>query len=267
MSVRNFVPELWSAQLLVAFRKNLVFQSLVNRNYEGEIRQAGDTVRITTPSAITVDDYAGTVTYQAPTSTSQALLIDQHKYWGFKLRDVDQAQANVSLMQAYMSEAAYSLADTVDQNISALYTEAQHSIDITLSSGDMYATMVEAGEDLDLANVSRGNRWVVMSPKGYSKLLKTDEFIHATAAGDSVVRTGEVGSIAGFRVYTSNNLVLATTRKYLFGTNDAITFAEQLVSTEAMRLETAFDDAVRGQLLFGRKVVRPAALGVINATE
>ena len=106
-----------------------------------------------------------------------------------------------------------------------------------------------------------------MSPKGYSALLKTDEFIHATAAGDNVVRTGEVGSIAGFRVFTSNNLVLATTRRYLFGTNAAITFAEQLVDTEAMRLEAAFDDGVRGQLVFGRKVVRPAALGVLNATE
>jgi hypothetical protein len=270
MSVRNFVPELWSAQALIAFRKNLVFGNLVNRDYEGEIRSFGDTVKINTPGPITISDYAGTVTYQAPTSTQQALLIDQRKYWAFKLDDVDQAQANVSLMQLSMSEAAYALANNVDGNIAALYTETGLTdTTITLSSGDMYETMVTAGQKLDDQNVPRGNRWVVMTPRGYAKLLKTDEFIHATASGDQVVRTGEVGQIAGFRVYMSNNLVTTgtTVYKYMYGTNQAITFAEQMVSTEAMRLETSFDDAVRGQLVFGRRVVRPSALGVITATE
>ena len=267
MSVTNFIPELWSTQLLLAFRKDTVFGNLINRDYEGEIRQAGDTVHITTPGAITVGDYSGTITYQEPDSTQQALLIDQQKYWAFKLADVDRAQANVDTMQRYMAESAVSLVDTVDQNIAALYTEAATSINVTLASDDMYEKFVEAGEALDILNVPRGGRWAVVSPKGYSAVLKTDEFIHATAAGDNVVRTGEVGSIAGFTLYRSNNVALATTRRYLFGTNAAITFAEQVVQTRAMPLENSFHEGVSGLMVFGRKVVRPAALGVLNATE
>jgi 2-polyprenyl-6-methoxyphenol hydroxylase-like FAD-dependent oxidoreductase len=84
---------------------------------------------------------------------------------------------------------------------------------------------------------------------------------------DSVSRTGEVGMMAGFTIYTSNNLVLDTTRKYMYGTTAAITFAEQVISTEALRGATAFADQLRGRLVYGRKVVRPSALGVISATE
>jgi len=269
MAIDNFIPELWSTQLLVAFRKAHVFNSLVNRNYEGEIQNAGDTVRITTPAAITVGDYSGTVTYQTPTSAQQSLLIDQDKYWAFELDDAAQVQANVSLMQAYMQEAAYALADNVDQNIGALYAQTGLT-DIALTIGtaaDNYPAYVTAGRYLDEANVPRTGRWVVISPAGYAALLKTTEFTHATTAADSVIRTGEVGQIAGFSVYVSNNLTLATTRKYMYGTNAAITFAAQVVKTEATRRDTAFKDAVRGRFVFGRKVVRPSALGVISATE
>lgn len=273
MSVSNFIPELWSTQLLTALRKNLVFQSLVNRNYQGEITGQGDTVKITTPSAITVGDYSGSVSYETPLSTQQSLLINQAKYWAFKLEDVDQAQANVSLMAAYMEEAAVSLADTLDAALASLYTgagDSSLSIDLTASGANrenLYPKLVDAGRILDENNVPRGGRWFVTSPKGYAHVLKEPEFIHASAAGDSVLRTGEVGSIAGFQVYTSNNLALATSRKYLYGTNAAITLAEQVAETEALRLEASFTDAVRGLLVYGHTVVRPAALGVISATE
>lgn len=266
MSVRNFVPELWSAQLLTSFRKNLVFGNVVNRNYEGEIQQAGDTVKITTPSAITVNDYSGSVSYQTPASTQQSLLIDQKKYWAFDIDDIDAAQANVSLMAAYMEEAGVALADEVDKNLAALYTAAgQSAINVTLASDDYYKKMVTAGQKLDEANVPRAGRWHVTSPAGYAAVLANSAFIHATAAGDNVLRTGEVGSIAGFTVFVSNNLVVSggTTTNAMYGTSAAITFAEQLRETEAIRREASFADAARGLLLFGRKVVRPNALGVM----
>ena len=64
MSVANFIPEIWSARVLHNFRKTYVFRGLCNTDYEGEIKGAGDTVRINTPGAVTVSDYAGSITYQ-----------------------------------------------------------------------------------------------------------------------------------------------------------------------------------------------------------
>jgi N4-gp56 family major capsid protein len=270
MSVNNFIPELWSTQLIESFRKNHVFSGLVNRNWEGEIRNAGDTVRITTPAAITVAAYTGSVTYQTPTSAQQSLIIDKDRYWAFQLDDVDQAQANVSLMQAYMQEASYSLADDVDADLASLYVQSGlASIALDLGSDDFYDKMVQAGQQLDEANVPRGGRWVVMTPKGYADLLKNDAFIHATATGDNLIRTGELGSISGFSVFVSNNLVntTAATYAYMYGTNSAITMAEQVISTEALRGASAFADQVRGRFVYGRKVVRPFALGTILSDQ
>lgn len=279
MSVQNFIPELWETQLLTNFRKNLVFGNVVNRDYEGTIRNAGDTVHITTPTAISVNAYSGTVNYETPASTQQALLIDQKRYWAFQLEDVDQAQANVSTMQAYMSEAAFALADDVDKHLAGLYVSAgstentAQKINMTTSPVSMYALAVKAGQNLDEKNVPRGGRWMVVSPAGYAAMLRDAAFVHATAVADQLIRTGEVGSISGFTVYVSNNLVDSSGGKdrtsvwFMYGSTAAITVADQLVKTEAMRLEDAFADGVRGLLLYGTKVVRPAALGAIKVDE
>jgi len=270
VSVKNFIPELWSRLLLTNFRKNHVFASLVNRNYEGEIRNQGDTVKITTPSAITVGPYTGTVTYEVPASTQQNLLIDQAKYWAFAIDDIDEAQANVNTMAAYMEEAAQSLADEVDKNLAALYTDAgltQISLDV--GTDDFYDKLTVANQQLSEANVPKDGRWVVITPKGHSNLLQNDAFIHATQKGDAVIADGRIGRAAGFNVYESNNLVNTTASSfaYMYGTNRAITLAEQVVKTEAIRREASFSDGARGLLVFGRKVVRPASLGVILADE
>jgi hypothetical protein len=270
MAISNFIPEVWSTQLLVAFRNSHVFRNLVNRNYEGDIRNSGDTVKITTPAAITVGAYSGTVSYQTPTSAQQSLLIDKDRYWAFELDDVDQAQANVSLMQAYMNEAAYALAQDVDEDIAGLYTDSGLTdIDLDVGSDDHWDALVEAGQQLDEENVPREGRWYVVTPKGYANLLKTTEFVHATQGGDRAIAMGEVGMAAGFRVFKSNNLTNTTsnTYAYMYGHTSAITMAEQVISTEALRGATSFADQVRGRLVYGRKVVRPAALGTILADE
>jgi len=270
MAIANFIPELWSTQLITAFRKATVFGQLVNRNYEGDIRNGGDTVKITTPAAITVGAYSGTVSYQTPTSAQQSLAIDQDIYWAFELDDVDQAQANVNLMQAYMVEAADALAQSVDVNLAGLYTGAGLTqIELDVGTSDFYDIMVLGAQRLDEANVPRAGRWVVMSPRGYADLLQNTNFISATDAGATLVREGALGRVAGFDVLVSNNLASAEAnhKEYLYGTNAAITMAEQVINTEALRRDAAFKDAVRGRMVYGRKVIRPSALGVIHADE
>ena len=57
MSVANFIPAIWSARLLAHLDKKHVYASLVNRDYEGEIRNFGDTVKINQIGDITIKDY------------------------------------------------------------------------------------------------------------------------------------------------------------------------------------------------------------------
>ena len=92
MAVTSFIPEIWAARLLEHLDKAHVYAALMNRDYEGEIRNAGDTVHINTIGDITVDDYDGTaITYEALSTTSQDLKIDQAKYFAFGVDDVEKA--------------------------------------------------------------------------------------------------------------------------------------------------------------------------------
>jgi len=266
--IANFKPTLWAARLQANLDKTLVFRGLVNTDYEGEVK-VGGTVKINRPGRITVSAYEGSVAYQAPTSTQQTLAISKDEYFAFAVDDLDRVQANVNLVDTYTQEAAYSLGQNIDADIAGLYVDAGAGsvIALTLASGDYYDALVEAGMQLDKNSVPRAGRWHVTSPEGYAALLKNDKFIHATAQGDAVVASGFVGQAAGFRIIVSNNLVVATGTKSLFGTNAAISFAQALEGNpEALRLQGQFGDGVRGRVAWGRKVIEPKALGVINLT-
>lgn len=268
MAIANFVPELWSSSLLTAFRKDFVFSPLVNRNYEGEVANQGDTVKIQTPVTIPVAARSGSITYTTPTSTTQSLLIDQDYEWAFQVEDLEKVQSNVNLITTYVEEGSISMADQIDGDIASLYTAGTAGdVAITLASGDMYDAVVDAGKNLNENNVPTTGRWLVVSPAGYASLLKNDKFIHATAQGDSVIRNASIGMVGGFSVYMSNNTVLATTQKYMYGHTSAITWAGQLQNFEALRDKDNWNDHVRARMVWGRKVVRPTALGTISATE
>jgi hypothetical protein len=164
------------------------------------------------------------------------------------------------------------LADAQDSYIANLYNDAGETVTGEFSSSTAYAKIVEAGMKLDENNVSRQGRWMVASPWAFAELLKSDEFIRATALGDSVVQNGVIGSIAGFQVFLSNNLYTTTVAgetytHLLAGTSQAITMADQLNAIEAYRPENSFSDAVKGLQLFGAKVIRPEALVDIIAQK
>lgn len=269
MSVGNFKPSIWSRELLYSLKKSLVGNSIVNRNYQGEISDAGDTVRIQTPNAITVGDYTGAdISFQGLTSATQSLLINIAKYFAFLVDDVDQAQANIQLMQSYMQESSFSLADAADTAILNKFVDADSDNIVgpqALTKSNIYEKTVDAKKNLSLQNVPTMNRWVVYSPEEIALIENSSEFLAASDLGDSTKRTGFVGRIAGFEVFESNNVnQTGNVRNNLYGYTGAITFADQIVSTEAGRREKGFSDFVKGLHVYGIKTIRPKGLGTIR---
>jgi hypothetical protein len=96
MAITFFQPEIWAAQLLSVLEKSLVYAgpSVVNRDYEGEIANAGDTVHITSIGDPTIGTYTKDtdITVQVLTDADRALLIDQQKYFAFEVDDIDLRQ-------------------------------------------------------------------------------------------------------------------------------------------------------------------------------
>lgn len=289
MAITRFRPEIWSAALLVALRKALVYAApgVVNRDYEGEIADAGDIVRITSISRPTVAPYVPNVTSITPeelTDAQRNLVVDQAQYFAFKVDDVDARQAKGDVIGQAMSEAAYALADTADQYVAALYTQAQASnvvssvtIDLTNpTSWDAEAAkayndiLVPLKVKLDEANVPTDGRYCIMPPWLHGVLLRDPRFVKANEAGtDTGLRNGMVGRAAGFDVRISNNAPVPTTNNSIVtaGRASAITFAEQINKTEAYRPESGFSDAIKGLALYGAKVLRPDSLAYATAIQ
>lgn len=278
MAITNFIPEVWAAQLQTSLKKNLVFGGVANRNYEGNIANAGDTVRIVSISRPTVASYvknSTTITPETLTDAERSLTVDQCKYFAFELDDVDARQAlnGGALMSEAANEAAYALADTLDQYVASLYTEGDAGNKITTTSITDAAKAVKGLIDLktklDVANVPNQGRYVIVPPWYVALLLQSDLFVRVDASGTSeALRNGQVGRAFGFDVLMSNNCVNVTGDDWIVqaGTPAAITLAEQINKVEAYRPQSAFSDAVKGLHLYGAKVVRPAALASLVAS-
>ena len=276
MAVTTFIPEIWNARLLYALRNDLVYTNLFNRNYEGEIRQQGDTVHINTITDITIKDYTRNTDIDNPeqlTTADQTLVVDQAKYYNFYLNDVDKAQANPGLIDAAMASASHGLAEAVDKYLADLLAKASGTITAGLGStstpmqvtaASAYELLVDMKTAMDKANVPKLGRKVVLPPEFEGYMLKDNRFANNGGKGEGRLENGAVARAAGFDIYISNNVPNTSGAKYkiIASTQESNTYAEQLIKTEAYRREKGFDDGVKGLHVYGAKVIRPGAVAV-----
>lgn len=275
MAVTNFIPQLWAGALLAHLDKAHVVANLVNRNYEGDIRAFGDTVKITSIGDITVKDYTENQDINAPedlSTTQKILTIDKQKYFNFQIDDVDAAQVRSPLMDAAMQRAAYALADETEKIIlKAIDTDATNKQvpAKTLDETNIYKEIVKVKTTMDKANVSTMGRYLIVSPDTHALLLQETRFTATGGAmAEDIIRNGFVGRILGFDVYLSNNIdTLTNGNAAIAGVEMAVTFAEQIIQTEAYRMEKRFADAVKGLNVFGVKVIYPEALVCLKKTN
>jgi len=287
VAITRFRPEIWSANLLVALRKQLVYAGpgIMNRDYEGEITQSGDTVRITSIGDPTIGTYNAnttTVTPEELTDAQRTLVVDQAKYFSFFVDDIDQRQAKGNVIPEAMSRAAYKIADVVDQYVASFYTGAQTANVLGSTGSPILAgptadttkslfydlVLVPLRTKLNRANVQSEGRYVVVSPEATARLLLDSRFIKVNESGTSeALRNGIVGRAAGFDILESNNVPNPTGNVHVIqaGVNRAISFAEQINKTEAYRPEAKFADAVKGLVLYGAKLLRPDSIAVAYA--
>ncbi|MDY7102126.1 MAG: P22 phage major capsid protein family protein [Actinomycetota bacterium] len=282
MSVESFVPEVWVARILVALRARTIYASpvVVNRDYEGEIADGGDTVTINTVGRPTVSDYvpgSTTITPEAVVTAARKLTVDQMKHFAVAIDDVDAAQAKggSNLLSLAADEAAFELRDVADTFVAGLYTQAAEANQlgtVTIDSpDDAYGMLVDLRTKLTRASVPTEGRYVIVEPWIYAFLLRDDRFIDYSKSGTTQgLREGQVGRAAGFEVYESVNapsLDSGDDNIVLAGYPGAITFADQVVKMKAYEPEDSFSDAVKGLHVYGAKVIRPEGLATCQASQ
>ena len=252
----TFIPAVWSAKMNAKFYAASTFADVSNTDWQGEVSGMGDKVIINTAPTITVADYvAGTnLTYQAPTPSTQELLIDKGKYFAFQVNDVLEYQSKPNLIDMFSVDAAEQMRTRIDSNCwyntfsgaaaankgataglqSGSYNLGTDLVPVTLTAANVLQKILEMASVLDEQNVPASDRWLVIDPFTRTLLMQSN-LAQAQFMGDdtSALRNGLIGMIDRFKVYVTNQLpkaVAGTATPWLSGdgTENAITSASNL---------------------------------------
>lgn len=269
-----FIPEIWSPEVKMAVESNLVMGNLVLRDYEGDIKNSGDTVRISEISNLTVGNKAAStdVSYETITEAQSTILIDKHKYAAFKLEDIVATQANVDLMQKYSAKVGYALAKQIDTDLLALYVALSQSVG-TAGTDITQDNFLTAIQYLDVADAPETQRYGVFHASQKAAFLNVDEFIRYDANGvggaQSPIIRGNFGEIYGVQIFFSTNV---TTTGSPTGDHNLVFHREAfaLAMQKDVRVQSQYDldalaDKVVGDVLYGVSEYRDT-FGVVLKT-
>jgi hypothetical protein len=283
-----FVPEIWSGKLIEKFYAATVLAAIANTDYEGEIRNMGDKVKIRTKPTITIRDYTldMILTVDRPSGSTIELTIDFAKFFNLVLDDIMERQADMNLLSMWADDASEQLKITIDTTVlglidagvaaankgstagvkSANIDLGATGVPVSLTPTNVVNYIVDLGTVLDEQNIPETGRWLVIPP-WVAGMVKKSDLRNASISGDgvSLVRNGRLGMIDRFTLYASNLLPTATegsaTAYRIFaGHPHGLTFASQLSNVETIRSEQTFGTILRGLQVFGAKVLDGIAL-------
>ena len=273
MSVKNFIPMVWAKAIEQNREKMMVAAKLCNRDYEGEIKELGDKVKINGVSRPTITDYDdinGLGEFERLQDQSTMLEITQSKAFHFYVGDIDKRQSAGNIMNAELTEAAAALAEVMDSYIYSLYKEA--GITTTVDS-------ITDANILTVINQTLGKLWKNNVPTTEPVSLEvTPEFLTKlqmakllTDTDNSKVLEGGIAhklKTFNIDVYMSNNLPKDNGKDIcILRTKKAISFAEQLKEIKSYEPQNFFGEAVKGLQVYGAKVIRPDEMAVIKIGE
>ncbi len=276
MAIKNFIPTVWSETLYEQLDKQYIAVRNCNRDFDGEIKEQGGTVKICGVGNINIFDYTKNTdisNMQTLSDLYAEIVISRARAFNFQIDDIDRAQANPKLMKAAMKVAASALANDADKYVFSLYQYAD--IDNHLTCKDTTAEnivdhIIAARELLFDNNVTNNDEVVLeVSPQIASFILKAKISL-SNDISDTALSSGVLGTIAGCKVYVSNNIhkeeeeIDIIYHKCMMRTKRAIAFAEQLSEIDAYRPESRFADAVKGLHLYGASVIYPKEVVLLN---
>ena len=269
MALTNFISTVWSENLLSQMGKKYIAVANCNREFEGDIKGSGDRVKICGVGDINVFDYTRNADFETSaqqlSDSVKTLIISQAKAFNFQIDDIDRAQSNPKLMDAAVRNAAAALANTADQYVFSLCVKAGSNIAGNVTEDNVLDLIIDARTKLLENNVcDPGDIVIEVSPAVGALILKNKINI---SNSDTALETGCIGTVAGCKVFISNNIVVSgNTHKCLARSKRAIAFAEQLSEMDAYRPEKRFADAVKGLHLYGAEVIYPSEMVRLDLT-
>jgi N4-gp56 family major capsid protein len=293
----KFIPEIWSDEIVAAYKKNLVLANIVMKmNFKGK---KGDVVHIPAPTRGSASAKAAStaVTLIADTETEVLVNINKHFEYSRFIEDIVEAQALNSLRQFYTADAGYALAKQVDTSLIQLGRVANGG-----STGAQYGSAFIGGDGTTAfdytANTNTGNasaltdaairrtiqrlddndtpmdgRFFIIPPSSRNTLMGLSRYTEQAFVGNgNAIRTGEIGNLYGIPVFTSSNADSASAtaafptsgsaiaRVCLMGHKDSMVLVEQMgIRSQTQYKQDYLATLFTSDTLYGVAALRSAA--------
>ena len=284
-SLDDFIPEVWSDDVIAGYKKHLVLAALVARiNHKGK---KGDIIHLPAPvrGAASAKAANAVVTLVTSESSEVQVVINKHYEYSFLIEDILEVQGMASVRRFYTDDAGYALATQTDNDIRDLaatwnsgtaYSGAVIGSDgstaYDASGAGNGAALTDAGlrrviQTLDDNDVPMRDRFLVIPPVEKRRLLGITRFTEQAFTGEAgsgnSIRNGLVGDVYGIPVYVSTNIATIESlnsipfRVALMFQKDSLVLAEQLgVRTQAQYKQEALGTLVTADRLYGTKTLR-----------
>ena len=287
---REFIPELWSDEIIAEYKRSLVVGNLVTKM--PMTGKKGDTMHIPKPSRgqASLKGAATTVTIQQTGNDEVQVVVDKHYEYSRLIEDIVDVQALDSLRKFYTDDAGYALAKQMDDDIHALGkrlgdgdgTSYVHSASYRMAADGTGAEAFVAGEAvgefsdaglrdliqvLDDNDVAMDGRVLVIPPSARNTIMGIDRYQSSDFVDGRGVNTGQIGTLYGIDVYVSTNCPVIETgvKAGLLFHKDAFVVAEQMtVRSQTQYKQEFLADLLTSDCLYGTQVLRPEA-GVVIA--
>ena len=291
----TFIPEIWSDEIIAAYKKNLVLANLVMKmNFKGK---KGDTVHIPAPvrGSASAKGATNAVTLIVNTESEVQVSINKHYEYSRLIEDIVEAQALTSLRSFYTGDAGYALAKQVDTDLvqlgrsfngatvgtddyatSASSTKAYIGGDGTTvynSSTSNASALTDAAirrtiQRLDDNDVPMDGRFFIIPPSSRNTLMGLARYTEQAFVGNGdAIRNGEIGNLYGIPVFVTSNADSGAgnsgaDRICLMGHKEAMVLVEQ----QAVRSQTQYKQEYLGTLFTSDTLYGVAALRTLAST-
>lgn len=270
----ELIDEVWAKEILENRRNRMVMEQLVNHDYEGQIKNHGDTVHIISlPDLVAQDIVPGTEMTVTPIDPSEQLLvIDQYKGVPAEVQDMLMKQSTYDLRRPFTEKIGYALADAIDKFLLGRAVAGVLADNILAPVAALNkATLIAAHAKLDALNVPTEGRSLIINGVGKADLRADADMTWSDRQGSGdIAGAGYAGTIYDTPVYVTNQVTKTDTNAnwaFVLIHRDALTCAVQIEpETETERRALAKSTIIVGSTLFGGKVIRPDHIVVIRRT-
>ena len=270
VNTAGFIPEVWSDEIIAAYKKNLVAANLFKKmSMKGK---KGDVMHFPSPArgSAAVKTASSQVTLIAESGTEKTVTINQHYEYSRLIEDFAEVQALSSLRRFYTDDAGYALATRIDTSLiqlgrgaqggtagSAAYDKAYLAGDgstLYVDGTNIGTALTDAGlrraiQRLDDQDVPMDGRFLIVPPATRNTMMGLARFTEQAFVGDgATIRNGQIGDVYGVKVFVTTNADTATTtttRVALLAHPEAFVLVDQL----GVRVQTQYKQEYLGTLL------------------